>query len=135
LKCAWGKFTLGTVIRNPVNITVVAAAQNGSYIAKDDDGSYYVITLDDTRDIDCGDVLAGKFDGRGSLFYAVRSVTKKEDVRICLETWESPLGPAIKMLLNFMSSGSGKIWVGARQFQSNAPGVSGRLHEAILRAE
>lgn len=118
-----------------MNITVVAAAQNGSYIAKDDDGSYYVITLDDRRDIDCRDVLAGKFDGRGSLFYAVRNVTKTEDVRICLETWESPLGPAIKMLLGFMSSRPGRVFVGRMQFRSDAPGVASRLHEAILRAE
>lgn len=117
-----------------MNITVVAAAQMGSYIAKNDDGSYYVITLDDARGIDFGDVLAGKFDRHGSLLYVVRNVTKREDVRISLENWESPLDPAIKMLLKFMSSRPGKIFVGAREFQSDKSGVEGQLREAILKA-
>jgi hypothetical protein len=116
-----------------MNITVVAAAQNGSYIAKDVDDSYYVITLDDTRDIDCGDVLGGTFDGHGSLSYSVRNVTKKEDVRICLEDWESPLIPAIGILLNFMSWRPGKILVGNKEFKSVTPGVAGQLREAILK--
>lgn len=116
-----------------MNIRIIAAAAIGSYNAVDDDGWYYVITW--TRDIECGDVLAGNFDGRGSLFYAVRNVTKRENVRICLENWESALGPAIKMLMNFMASKPGRIWIGPMQFQSDAPGVASRFHDAIVRAK
>jgi hypothetical protein len=77
-----------------MKIQIVAAADIGSFVARDEDWAFYVLTLDDVREIDCGDVLSGTFDGVGSLFYPVRNLTKGEDVRICLETWESPLAPA-----------------------------------------
>jgi hypothetical protein len=118
-----------------MNIKVVATAGNGSFIARDHEHAYYVLTLDDSREIECGDVLAGNFDGHGSLFYSVRNESKGENVRICLENWESPLEPAIKMVLNFMKGRAGKIIVGGAAMASDAPDVAGRLYEAIKRAE
>jgi hypothetical protein len=118
-----------------MNVRVVAAAQIGSFIAVDEEGWYYVLTLDDgRRGIDCGDVLAGRFDGSGGLFYSVRNLTKQGDVRICLESWESTVVTAIGTVLSFMSSRPGKIFVGGKEFKSDAPGVGDRLREAILRA-
>jgi len=118
-----------------MNITLVAAADVGAYIARDHDGAYYVVTLDDTRDMHCGDVLAGAFDGEGALFYTVRNLTQREDVRICLEYWESPLGPAIDMFLSSISSRPGKILVGQIQFPSDASGLANLLEKAILKTE
>lgn len=47
-----------------MNIRVVAAAANGSFIATGN-GSFYVLTIDDTRPIEIGNVLSGTFDGHG----------------------------------------------------------------------
>jgi hypothetical protein len=118
-----------------MDVRVVAAAEIGSFIGVDEEGSYYVLTLDDRRrGIDCGDVLAGRFDGSGSLSYLVRNVTKKENVRICLESWESTAVTAIGMVLSFMASRPGKIVVGGKEFNSDAPGVAEQLRAAILGA-
>ena len=116
-----------------MNIRVVATADIGSFIARDKEWAYYVLTLDDSREIDFGDSITGTFDGRGSLFYEVRNVTKGEDVRICLETWETSLTTSIEMLLGFMASHPGKIFVGPKRFESNAPGVAHLLEQEIRK--
>jgi len=102
----------------------------GSFIAADEDGSYIVLTLDDTRDIDLGDVLSGTFDGHGSLFYSVRNLTKSEDIRICLENWECALSAAIQSLLSMIRSPCG-ITAGSGRFISDADDVARKLFDEI----
>lgn len=114
-----------------MDIRVVAAAHIDSYIGVDRDECFHVISLDDTRRIDCGDVLRGVFDGKGNLFYKVRNVTKREDVRICLEDWGCPLEAAIETLLDFMATRHGLIQVANVFFQSHSPEIKIKLKKAI----
>lgn len=117
-----------------MKIRIVAVGDIGSYIAVDDNGGYYVLTLDDTHDIELGDILSGTFDGHGSLFYSVRNLTKREDVRICLENWDCLLVAAIESLLSLMRSRSGSIVTGSKRFLSHSDGVADQLRDEILRA-
>lgn len=117
-----------------VNIRIVAAAVIGSFIAADPNGSYVVITLDDTKDIEVGDVLAGSFTDSDGLFKTVRNVTRREEVRICLESWDCTLDQAIKLILEFMKSKAGVIVAGAKRLVSDANDVAGQLRNEIIRS-
>ena len=117
-----------------VNIHIVAAAVIGSFIAADPNGSYVVITLDDTKDIKVGDVLAGSFTDSDGLFKTVRNVTRREEVRICLESWDCTLDQAIKLILKFMESKPGVIIAGAKRLVSDANDVAGQLRNEIIRS-
>jgi hypothetical protein len=51
-----------------MKIQIVAAADIGSFVARDEDWAFYVLTLDDVREIDCGDVLSGRSMVLGACF-------------------------------------------------------------------
>lgn len=116
---------------NTMEIQVVAATHSSIYLAVDSDSRFYVLTLDDTRPIECEDILRGRFDGNGSLFYSVRNVTSGHAVRICLENWDCPLELAIEMILNFLSANPGFIKVGKKTFGSNTPALKQQLAHEI----
>lgn len=123
-------------VRSPghtfMNIRVVAFANIGTFIAGDSDGNCHVITLDDTKDIDLGDVLSGKFDGMGSLFYSVDNLTKRQSVRICLEHWDCDLAGAVQALLDF--AGVTSVDAGAKRFVAQTPDVARQIQDEILRS-
>ncbi len=117
-----------------MNVRLVAVSEIGSYIGVNAEGSYFVLTLDDSRELQLGDVLSGTFDGQGSLFYSVRNLTRQEHVRICLENWDCPVAGAIDSLLALMRSRPGSIYAGSQRFVSDAEGVADQLREEILRS-
>ena len=113
-----------------MNIRVVAIANIGTFVAGDsDDENYCVITLDDTKDIEIGDVLSGTFDGQGSLFYTVQNSTKREPVRICLEHWECDLPGAVQALLDF--KGVQTVLAGSKRFVTDTHDVARRIVREI----
>jgi hypothetical protein len=114
-----------------MKIRIVAIANIGTFMAGDADGNYSVITLDDTKDVDLGDVLNGTFDGRGSLFYSVDNLTKKEKVRICLEHWDCTLAGAIQALLEF--NGVRTVDAGAKRFVIKSMDAARQIHAEIAR--
>jgi hypothetical protein len=117
-----------------MNIRMVAAAVIGSFVAVDSKSAYYVLTLDDdTKGIELGDILSGTFDGTGSLFYSVRNITRREDVRICLEDWECSVEVAIKHILGFMKT-PGLICAGTKRLVSDADNVATDLRSDILKS-
>ena len=81
-----------------MQIKVVAKNDKGCFAGLDSEGNYYVLTLDDIREIQLGDVLEGEFDGIGSLFYSVRNLSQGGSVKICLESWESTQAQAFDFL-------------------------------------
>lgn len=67
---------------------VVAKSNRGSFIGTEPDGSFCVFTLDDTTDINLGDVLNGCFDDTDGLFKWVYNETQRERVYVCAENWQ-----------------------------------------------
>ena len=56
---------------------------------------YLVFSLDDALDIDLGDILAhSSWTDCDGFFFEVRNLTKRENVRICLENWSMNLDAA-----------------------------------------
>lgn len=89
-----------------MKIRVMVVADIGSFVAAGSDGNYYMLTLDDMREIDPGDVLQGTFDGNGDSCYPVQNVTRNEEVRICLEEFECSLEGAVDSLLSLYKPGA-----------------------------
>jgi hypothetical protein len=112
-----------------MKITVVAIANIGTFVAGDRDENYCVITLDGTKDIDLGGILSGTFDGRGSLFYTVNNLSKRETVRICLEHWECSLPGAIQSLLEF--NGVHTFLAGRKRFVLDSQDTAGKIVREI----
>ncbi len=81
-----------------MKVTVTAKSDKSVFAAVDADGNYVIISLDDIRDIELGDVLSGDFDGDGNLSKTVRNVTQGHEVRICLEDWECNRAHALEQL-------------------------------------
>ena len=117
-----------------MEIRVVAAADIGSYIGLDEEGGFYVLTLNDTKDIELADLLLGRLQGHGT-HSTVRNVMTGEDVEICLESWDCPLDFAINMLLSMMAGRRCSIAAGSKQFRADAPNVGVLLRNEILQSE
>jgi len=83
---------------SPVKSKVIAKNNRASFIGTQPDGSFCVFTLDDTTDIDLGDVLGGCFDDTDGLFKWVHNDTQDERVYICAENWECSREIAFKFL-------------------------------------
>ena len=77
---------------------VIAKSNRGSFIGSEPDGSFCVFTLDDTTDIELGDVLSGCFDDTDGLFKWVHNDTQDEGVYICAENWEYSRKVALESL-------------------------------------
>jgi hypothetical protein len=72
-----------------LKIQVKAMSDRGVYLAYEDGEGYLVFSLDDTRDIEPGDILSHQhWDDREGLWKHIRNVTQdQDDVYICLENW------------------------------------------------
>ncbi len=117
-----------------MNIRIVAEADIGSFIAVGPEGNYFVLTLDDIKDIELGDVLSGTFDDDGSSPYSVKNTTEQEDVQIVLEALECSADMAIKHLLEFMRAKPGVIFVGGKRFSSDMKDIAHQIRSEILKS-
>lgn len=115
-------------------ITIVVSADIESYIAADSEGGYYVLTLDDTKEIELNDRLEGEFDGEGTLFYPVRNLTQQIDVSICLETWDCSLKSAIDTLLGFVGQKDAVVFAGHKRIELPSPNAASLIHDAVTHA-
>ena len=72
-----------------MKLKIIAKSDRGSFIGKTSEEGYTVITIDDTLDIDVGDVLSkpNAWDDCDGLFIEVRNLSKKESLNICIENW------------------------------------------------
>ena len=116
-------------------LTIIVAADIDSFIGVDSDGSYYVLTLDDDRDIELNDRLEGRFDGEGSLFYSVKNLTQREDVKICLEDWECSLTSAIATILAFAKQNKAVVFAGNERIELPCPDPASQILNAVLANE
>lgn len=95
---------------NPVMRTkVIAKSDKGVFVGTEADGGFCVFSLDDSVDIDVGDVLRGVFDDTNGLFKNVRNETQDETVHICAENWECTKEGAFELLKKIGKPT--KIWV------------------------
>jgi hypothetical protein len=77
---------------------VIGKSDRGSFVGTEADGGFCVFTLDDTTDINIGDVLSGCFDDADGLFKWVHNDTQDERVYICVENWECSRKVAFEFL-------------------------------------
>jgi hypothetical protein len=114
-----------------MKIRMIAMSNREVYVASDTDGNYYVLSLDDTRELGLGDFLSGVFDGHGSLFMTVKNLTQGHDIRICLEDWECSLNGALGHLLRL--STPSRFFVGSKTIEADSHDAAGQLRHEIVR--
>ena len=66
---------------------VIAKSNRGVFVGTEPDGSFCVFSLDDTVDIELGDILRGAFDDSDGLFKDVYNETQQDTLHICAENW------------------------------------------------
>ena len=88
---------------------VIAKSNTGVFVGTEPDGCFCVFSLDDTNDIELGDVLSGNFDDSDGLFKYVHNDTQGQRVRICAENWECSRKLAFEFLDRLNSPT--KIWI------------------------
>lgn len=113
-----------------MNVNVIAKSDKGVFVAENAKGNYVLLSLGGTKDIKLGDRLSGDFDGRGSLFKAVRNETQRCEVRICLEDWNCPLDVALDQVLHL--SYPECIYVGTKCIPTDTPEAFKRLRHEVI---
>lgn len=87
-----------------MNLRIVAKSNRGVFAGIEEDG-YVVLSMDDTKDIELGDVLSSAtWTDRDGLFKTVQNITKREQVRICIENWSCPRTVAYESLRRLNSA-------------------------------
>jgi hypothetical protein len=69
-------------------IKVIAKIDRGVFVGAEPNGGFCVFSLDDSMDIELGDVLRGVFDDSDGLFKDVYNETQECAVHICAESWQ-----------------------------------------------
>ena len=77
---------------------VIAKSNRGVFVGTEPDGGFCVFSLDDSVDIELGDVLRGVFDDSNGLFKDVHNETQGQSVHICAENWECSRTVAFEFL-------------------------------------
>lgn len=71
-----------------MQIRVEAKSDSGFFLANEPEEGYVLFGLDDSIDIEVGDVVSRPhWDDRHGLFVEARNVTRGENVHICIEDW------------------------------------------------
>ena len=70
-----------------VRTKIIAKSDRSVFVGTETDGGFCVLSLDDSVDIELGDVLRGTFDDSDGLFKDVYNETQQETVHICVENW------------------------------------------------
>jgi hypothetical protein len=91
-----------------VKTKVIAKSDKGVFVGTEPDGSFCVFSLDDTVDIELGDILRGAFDDSDGLFKAFYNETQDRSVHICAENWQCSRKIAFEFLQRLNSPT--KIW-------------------------
>ncbi len=87
---------------------VIAKSDRGVFVGTEPDGTFCVFSLDDSVDIELGDVLRGVFDDSDGLFKDVHNETQGGTVHICAENWACSRKAAFEFLGRLNSPS--KIW-------------------------
>jgi len=82
-----------------MKLKIIAKSDRDIFVGVDADGDYSVVSLDDTKEIELRDVLSAKaWNDREGEWKTVKNLTKKESVRICLESWGCSRASAFDLL-------------------------------------
>jgi len=80
-----------------MKLTIVAKSDREVFAGIDENGDFVVLSLDDSREIELGDVLShGDWNTVG--FETVTNLTKAGSVRICIEDWGCAKARALDLL-------------------------------------
>jgi len=114
-----------------VKIRIIAANNRGVFIGVDSEQAYYVLSLQDTNEIEIGDVMTGDFSG-SSTFGAI-NLTKNTKPWICVEDWECSLIGAVTLLLRLGDPET--IHARSKSFPANSDDVIHKVSDEILRIQ
>jgi hypothetical protein len=99
LKRLWRRGSIPPPRRLKMKLTIIARSDRDAFAGVDADGDYSVLSLDDTKEIELGDILSAEaWNDRGGEWKTVKNLTKKESVRICLESWGRSKAAALDLL-------------------------------------
>src|SRR6266700_964596 len=104
-----------------MKIRIIAMNDRGVFVGVEAAENYCVLSLQDTNEIELGDVMSGDFSGQGSSTFGATNLTKSTTPWICLEDWECSLIGAIRLLLKL--GGPQIIHAGSKSFPTNSDNV------------
>jgi len=81
-----------------MKVQIIAKIELPVYVACDGQGVCMVLSLEDARPLELGDVLNGDFEGPGDLDVTVEDVTQRRSVRVRLEDWACSREHALQRL-------------------------------------
>lgn len=87
-----------------MNLSIVGKSDRAVFAGIDEKGEYVVFSLDDIKDIEIGDILSTERWGTpGRFFKTVKNLTKRHEVRICIEDWDCSRERAAELLSSLNS--------------------------------
>jgi len=90
---------------------------------------YYIISLNENKEIEIGDVLSGIFDSSEDLNKDINNITKNYKVNIYLESWQCSLNAAIDHLLHLGSPK--RVYAATKDFAADSDNVISNLRREI----
>lgn len=91
-----------------MNVRIIAKIELPVYVAQKEDGGCFVFSLDDTSQVELGDVLSGDFEAPGQLHFTVENTTRGRPVHVYLEDWGFDRDQALQRLRRI--GASSKVW-------------------------
>jgi hypothetical protein len=113
-----------------MKIRTVAKNDKEVYAATDDDGNYYVFRLDDSHEINLGDVLNGDLDSPANLFVTLQNITQRRKVGIGVLDWGCSLDGAVDQLMT--NSQPQVVYAGPKCILVRSRGAEIQFREEML---
>jgi len=112
-----------------MEIRIVAFNNAEVYAAIGTVGDYCIISLNDSQEIEIGDILSGVFDSSEDYHKDIYNVTKKLKINIHLENWGCSCNTAINDLLHLGSPSI--VFTETNSFMTDADDVISNLRREI----